>query len=167
MSSRIYSITDDFGNGYEPVKLAKESNGVITNKILLSIDVDVENNILTVTFDQNLTPGEINDLDNVIANHIPSDSDPVEQRDDLDNDLLKLLGERMKVAENIGLIKKEKGITILQTNRWEEIIEKASSLGALQGLSEKFMVRYLNAVHQESIDHQNEVMNNDEMVLKD
>ena len=90
-----------------------------------------------------------------------------QQIDDLDNDLLKLLGERMKVAENIGLIKKEKGITILQTNRWEEIIEKASSLGALQGLSEKFMVRYLNAVHQESIDHQNEVMNNDEMVLKD
>lgn len=89
-----------------------------------------------------------------------------QQIDIIDDDLLRLLGERMKVAEDIGLVKKEKGITILQTNRWEEIIEKASASGALHGLSEKFMVRYLNAVHQESIDHQNEIMNNDEMALK-
>ena len=81
------------------------------------------------------------------------------QIDIIDDDLLKLIGERMKVAEEIGLVKKEKGITILQTNRWEEIIEKASANGALQGLSKKFMIRYLNAIHQESIDHQNDVMN--------
>ena len=82
-----------------------------------------------------------------------------QQIDIIDNDLLQLLGNRMKVAEDIGEVKKEKGVTILQTSRWEEIIEKAVSNGALQGLSEKFMVRYLNAVHQESIDHQNDVMN--------
>ena len=87
-----------------------------------------------------------------------------QQIDILDDDLLRLLGDRMKVAEDIGMVKKEKGITILQTNRWEEIIEKATTKGRLQGLSEKFMVRYLNAVHQESIDHQNEVMNNDELI---
>lgn len=88
-----------------------------------------------------------------------------QQIDIIDDDLLRLLGERMKVAEDIGSVKKEKGVTILQTSRWEEIIEKASANGALQGLSEKFMIRYLNAVHQESIDHQNEVMNNEEMEL--
>ncbi len=85
------------------------------------------------------------------------------QIDLIDDDLLKLLGERMKVAEEIGLVKKEKGVTILQTNRWEEIIEKASANGALQGLSKKFMIRYLNAIHQESIDHQNDVMNASEL----
>ena len=85
------------------------------------------------------------------------------QIDMIDDDLLKLLGDRMKVAEEIGLVKKEKGITILQTNRWEEIIEKASANGALQGLSKKFMIRYLNAIHQESIDHQNEIMNQSEL----
>lgn len=88
------------------------------------------------------------------------------QIDLIDDDLLKLLGERMKVAEEIGLVKKEKGITILQTNRWEEIIEKASANGALQGLSKKFMIRYLNAIHQESIDHQNEVMNQGDLESK-
>ncbi|MEM6816293.1 MAG: chorismate mutase [Bacteroidota bacterium] len=81
------------------------------------------------------------------------------QIDMVDDELLELLGKRMKIAEDIGEVKKEKGVTILQTNRWEEIITKASKKGALQGLSERFMVRYLNAVHQESIDHQNEIMN--------
>ena len=81
------------------------------------------------------------------------------QIDMVDDDLLNLLGERMKIAEAIGEVKKDKGVTILQTNRWEEIIEKATAKGKLQGLSERFMVRYLNAIHQESIDHQNEIMN--------
>ena len=85
------------------------------------------------------------------------------QIDLIDDDLIKLLGERMKVAEEIGLVKREKGITILQTNRWEEIIEKGSSNGELQGLSRNFMIRYLNAIHQESIEHQNEVMNRTEI----
>ena len=85
------------------------------------------------------------------------------QIDMVDDELLELLGKRMKIAEDIGEVKKEKGVTILQTNRWEEIIEKASKKGAHQGLSERFMVRYLNAVHQESIDHQNEIMNQSEL----
>jgi len=85
------------------------------------------------------------------------------QIDMVDDDLLELLGKRMKIAEDIGEVKKEKGVTILQTTRWEEIIEKASKKGELQGLSERFMVRYLNAVHQESIDHQNEIMNQSEL----
>lgn len=85
------------------------------------------------------------------------------QIDIIDNDLLELLGERMKVAEDIGEVKKEKGVTILQTNRWEEIIEKASANGEMKGLSKRFMIRYLNAIHQESIDHQNEVMNKTEI----
>lgn len=85
------------------------------------------------------------------------------QIDMVDDELMELLGKRMKIAEDIGEVKKEKGVTILQTSRWEEIIEKASKKGELQGLSEKFMVRYLNAVHQESIDHQNEIMNQGEL----
>ena len=85
------------------------------------------------------------------------------QIDMVDDELLELLGKRMKIAEDIGEVKKEKGVTILQTSRWEEIIEKASAKGELQGLSKKFMIRYLNAVHQESIDHQNEIMNQAEL----
>lgn len=85
------------------------------------------------------------------------------QIDMVDDELLELLSQRMKIAEDIGEVKKEKGVTILQTNRWEEIIENATSKGTLKGLSQKFMVQYLNAIHQESIDHQNEIMNKSEL----
>ncbi|MBC6399666.1 MAG: bifunctional 3-deoxy-7-phosphoheptulonate synthase/chorismate mutase type II [Ekhidna sp.] len=88
------------------------------------------------------------------------------QIDMVDDELIELLGKRMKIAEDIGEVKKEKGVTILQTNRWEEIIEKTSAKGNMQGLSERFMIRYLNAIHQESIDHQNEVMNQADMEQK-
>ncbi|WP_421763881.1 chorismate mutase [Ekhidna sp.] len=118
--------------------------------------------------DQQLTPKDLETIiDNLVVRRPNISDEDLSQKlsmlrsqiDLIDDDLIKLLGERMKVAEDIGLVKREKGITILQTNRWEEIIEKASETGKLQGLSKNFMIRYLNAIHQESIEHQNEVMN--------
>lgn len=122
--------------------------------------------------DQQVTPKGLEEIiDNLVIRRPSISDEDLSQKlemlrsqiDLIDDDLIKLLGERMQVAEEIGLVKKEKGVIILQTNRWEEIIEKASANGKLQGLSEKFMVRYLNAIHQESIDHQNEVMNRNEL----
>ncbi len=78
---------------------------------------------------------------------------------EIDDELLHLLSSRMKVAENIGVYKRNNGITILQNERWNEIIEKANAVGSKIGLSEQFLERLLRAVHQESINHQNEVMN--------
>ncbi len=85
------------------------------------------------------------------------------QIDLIDDDLVKLLGERMQVAEAIGLVKKEKGITILQAERWEEIIKRVTAQGSMHDLSLDFLERYLNAIHQESIEHQNDVMNTSEL----
>lgn len=82
-----------------------------------------------------------------------------EEIDHFDDEILHLLSKRMEVAENIGRYKKEKGMTILQTDRWNHIIQDAMEKGQKFGLSEEFIERYLKAVHQESINHQNEVMN--------
>lgn len=79
--------------------------------------------------------------------------------DQFDDEILLLLSKRMQVAENIGRYKKEKNITILQTDRWNSIIQDAMEKGQKFGLSEEFIARYLKAVHQESINHQNEIMN--------
>jgi chorismate mutase len=78
-----------------------------------------------------------------------------EQINQLDDELLQLLGQRMKIADQIGMYKKENQVTILQTNRWNEILEKALKKGALVGLSKEFIMKYLDAVHIESINHQN------------
>lgn len=76
----------------------------------------------------------------------------------LDDELMQILSQRMKIAEQIGQYKKENNITILQTNRWNEIIERASAKGEKIGLSKEFITKYLDAVHMESINHQKKVL---------
>lgn len=84
-----------------------------------------------------------------------------EQINQLDDELMTILGQRMKVADKIGVYKKENDITILQTNRWNEILEKAFAKGGKLGLSKDFITKYFDAVHLESINHQNAVMNDE------
>jgi chorismate mutase len=82
-----------------------------------------------------------------------------EQINHLDDELMTILSQRMKIADKIGQYKKDNNITILQTNRWNEILEKASLKGDKLGLSREFIVKYFDAIHLESINHQNKVMN--------
>lgn len=82
-----------------------------------------------------------------------------EQINHIDDELLVLIGERMKVADKIGEYKRDNNITILQTNRWNEILERATQRGEKLGLSPEFITRYFDAVHLESINHQNRIMN--------
>ncbi len=81
-----------------------------------------------------------------------------QQINQLDDELMQILGQRMRIAEQIGRYKKENNITILQTNRWNEIIERASKKAEQLGLSREFITRYFDAVHMESINHQKKVM---------
>jgi chorismate mutase len=83
-----------------------------------------------------------------------------QQINQLDDELLQVLSTRMKVAEKIGEYKKNNDITILQTNRWNEILDRAVAKGSKLGLSDEFVTKYMDAVHMESINQQNKVMNN-------
>ncbi len=82
-----------------------------------------------------------------------------EQINQADDELLTLLGQRMKLSDKIGQYKKENNITILQTNRWNDILERAYKKGEALGLTKEFITKYFDAVHLESIHHQNKVMN--------
>jgi chorismate mutase len=82
-----------------------------------------------------------------------------EQINQVDDELLLLLGQRMKIAAQIGSYKKNNNVTILQTNRWNEILERAFSKGEKLALSREFITKYLDAVHMESINLQNKIMN--------
>jgi len=82
-----------------------------------------------------------------------------QQINQLDDELLQLIGQRMKVADKIGQYKKDNNITILQTNRWNAILERAYERGDKLGLSQEFITKYFDAVHMESINHQNKIMN--------
>jgi len=82
-----------------------------------------------------------------------------EQINHVDDELLLLISQRMKIADKIGEYKRENNITILQPGRWNELLEKAVQKGDKLGLSKEFVEKYLDAVHIESINHQNKIMN--------
>lgn len=81
------------------------------------------------------------------------------QIDDRDNRLLEILEGRMKIAQKIGQYKKLNNITILQSTRWDELLNKRIYAARKKGLSEEFITKIFRAIHQESIEHQTRVMN--------
>jgi chorismate mutase len=80
-----------------------------------------------------------------------------EQINYLDEELISLISDRMKVAKEIGNIKKQSKVTILQTARYNEIIERALQKAKRVELSEEFMKTYMEAIHIESIRIQNAI----------
>lgn len=76
----------------------------------------------------------------------------------LDDELLHILGQRMKLAEGIGAYKKAHNIAILQAGRWTETINRAIEIGTKLGLSKRFIMDYYGAIHLESINHQKKIM---------
>ncbi|HOZ75521.1 MAG TPA: bifunctional 3-deoxy-7-phosphoheptulonate synthase/chorismate mutase type II [Flavobacterium sp.] len=76
-----------------------------------------------------------------------------------DSKLLEILGHRMKIAEQIGALKKAKNVAVLQNKRWNEILGRMILDGEEKGLSEEFILKLFKAIHQESIGHQVKVIN--------
>lgn len=115
---------------------------------------------------QQVTPERLKQIifDLVIRKEDDADGDYLQQLsklrvkiDDYDSKLLDVIGQRMKVAEDIGSLKKAKNVAVLQNKRWNEILERMVKEGSQRGLSEEFIVQFFKAIHQESIAHQEKV----------
>ena len=81
------------------------------------------------------------------------------QIDDLDNQLMELLSKRMRVCREIGHYKKEHNMTVLQTSRYNEILNKRGAQGSLCGMDPNFIKTIFEAVHEESVRQQIEIIN--------
>jgi len=77
-----------------------------------------------------------------------------------DTQILDILSKRMKISQEIGKVKKDQNVAILQTKRWNEILGKMVLEGEDKGLSEEFVLRLFKAIHQESINHQQKIIDN-------
>lgn len=117
---------------------------------------------------QQITPEQVGKMiEDLVWRHETSDKEEFisalakfrEQINQIDDEILTLLSNRMKIAEKIGQYKKDNDITILQNTRWNEILENGIAKGKKLGLSKKFILKHLDAVHIESISHQDKVMN--------
>ncbi|TVZ55931.1 3-deoxy-D-arabinoheptulosonate-7-phosphate synthase [Lutibacter sp. Hel_I_33_5] len=93
-------------------------------------------------------PESLNSLDNLRA-----------QINVADDQLIELLGKRMKVSDQIGALKKDKNVAVLQSKRWNEILGNMILEGESRGLSEEFVLKMFKAIHQESINHQEKIIN--------
>jgi len=76
----------------------------------------------------------------------------------IDNELVKILSKRMDVSKKIGSVKKDRNVSVLQPNRWNEILKESLSKGEQEGLSNQFMEKIYKAIHQESIKIQEAVL---------
>ena len=81
------------------------------------------------------------------------------QIDIIDHSILDSLGKRMKISEEIGGLKKAKNVAVLQNKRWNEILDKMIDEGNSKGLTREFISRIYKAIHQESIIHQEKIIN--------
>lgn len=81
------------------------------------------------------------------------------QIDECDNALLELLTKRMRISREIGTYKKEHNLTIVQTARYTEILDKRGAQGSLCGMNPTFVRDIFELIHEESIAQQSEVMN--------
>ena len=81
------------------------------------------------------------------------------QIDELDNQLIDLLSRRMRVCREIGQYKKEHNMTVLQTNRYNEILSKRGAQGAQCGMSPEFVAQVFEHIHEESVRQQIEIIN--------
>ncbi len=79
--------------------------------------------------------------------------------DQIDSELFELLSRRMDICEKIGEVKRDNDVAILQSSRWGKIVERVTSQSEKLHLSPEFLKTVLEAIHIESINRQNAVMN--------
>lgn len=113
---------------------------------------------------QQVTPRELNDLLEKLRWKRP-ETDAVdflvqlenlrERINHLDEELISLISHRMCVAKEIGELKNQHDITVLQSARFSEILKRNTEKGKEMGLSDEFIQSYLTAIHVESIRIQN------------
>ena len=117
---------------------------------------------------QQITPAELKKLLGLLKFRTPSSENAefnnlLEQLrnkiDSIDNQLLELLSQRMKIVEEIGKYKSENNVTILQLRRWSSLINERLELSKKLNLSETFINKILTLVHEESIKKQIEILN--------
>lgn len=134
----------------------------------LMIESHIDPSVAWTDAKQQVTPAALSELVNRLSLREPeSDNEAFVDKlaelrrkiDAIDDVLIQKLGERMAIVEKIGLYKRDNKVTILQVNRWDEILQKGSAFARAVKLDLGFTEKFLELVHGESIRKQTEIMN--------
>jgi chorismate mutase len=147
-------------------EIAQKSIDLDYDGLMLESHVDPDNAWSDAK--QQITPSELASLLNSLIWRKVSAEEPAsmvelrkirENIDYIDDELIELLAQRMQLSDQIGALKRQNNITILQTERWNNMLLRLEKKALQRGLSKDFFKKYFEAVHFESINHQNNVMN--------
>jgi len=134
----------------------------------LMIESHIDPSVAWTDAKQQVTPAALSELvDRLSLREPESDNEAFVDKlaelrrkiDTIDDILIQKLGERMAIVEKIGLYKRDNKVTILQVNRWDEILKKGSAFARAVKLDLGFTEKFLELVHGESIRKQTEIMN--------
>lgn len=134
----------------------------------LIVEAHIDPSVAWTDAKQQITPESLSDLIGNLSLRKPESNDPVfedklaelrKQIDKLDDQIIQKIADRMKVVEKIGEYKRDNNVTILQVNRWDEIIQKRTNVAQALRLDVDFSIKLLELIHNESIRKQNEIMN--------
>lgn len=118
---------------------------------------------------QQITPVQFGEMVQSLLRRDVNSSDPDylasvdglrQQIDELDEEIIHLIAQRMQLVRDIGYVKKDKNIAIFQPERWRALAEACRRRAEKRELSHDFVELFLEAIHQEGISQQERVMNN-------
>ncbi len=134
----------------------------------LMIETHINPDVALSDAKQQVTPAKLKTiLDDIILRSAESNNDAFVESleeirskiDNVDNELIKLLGKRMALVDEIGEAKKENNVTILQVGRYENILNDKVTKGEEENLSADFVKEIYEFIHQNSIKRQEKIMN--------
>lgn len=132
--------------------------------VMIETHIDPEN--AWTDKEQQITPSALNSLiDNLIWKSTHSNSLNFQselealrsQINRIDDELIALLGQRMEIVRGIGRLKQDNNVTVLQSNRWQEVISGLMDKGSNLGLEKNYVKELLDVIHIESIRVQNKL----------
>lgn len=102
-------------------------------------------------------------LDKLVIRNISKTTESLEalrrKIDEIDNALIEQLAKRMRISREIGKYKREHNMTVVQTGRYNEILDKRGAQGVLCGMSSDFMKCIFESIHEESVRQQIDILN--------
>ncbi|MNK00704.1 Phospho-2-dehydro-3-deoxyheptonate aldolase [compost metagenome] len=134
----------------------------------LMIESHLDPSVAWTDAKQQLTPAAVSELMDRLTVREPESTNEAfvdkladlrKSIDKIDDLLLQKLGERMSIVEKIGEYKRDNQVTVLQVNRWDEILKKGTAFAKALKLDEHFTEKFLELVHGESIRKQTEILN--------
>jgi len=139
----------------------------------LMIESHLDPSVAWTDAKQQLTPAAVSDLMDILTLRKPEIKDKeftdklAELRttiDKIDDQIIQKIAERMQIVQKIGEYKRDNGVTILQVNRWDQIMHKRSAFASALKLDLNFTGKLLELIHSESIRKQTEIMNDKALV---